>query len=365
MYTPFVQAYNYALDKLSEIEVEGLPPPEPRKKVVFVGSSEQNHQLQSQVKPDIVLLQWSFFVERLSTNSSTVEYSDSYLRDFCTSKSDLKLSWRDVRLTVKAKFGGLQKFNNWPAIFDKGFGGLEGSPPHFSLVHNFQAAVIPEELPTKRCECAYLGGFLSLNIPTDGNRRVKGPAEKESRATVANVPISTSTKSELTSMFDDGDMSEPVMKRSEGDGREESSTQNREDCGKGVAESAIARAVSQKNPANIQNWMSAVERPRCSFQVTQSINFVLLGEIQLPESLTQRNSLISGSIMYITCSDRQNVIRTGGFNIDHNPPHFSLVLLILQRFDLARWGFCTGFPESSVQPIRRIHQTHPEGHLHG
>ena len=37
-------------------------------------------------------------------------------------------------------------------------------------------------------------------------------------------------------------------------------------------------------------------------------------------------------------------------------PHFLLVLLILQRFDLARWGFSTEFPGSTIQPIRDCHR---------
>lgn len=52
--------------------------------------------------------------------------------------------------------------------------------------------------------------------------------------------------------------------------------------------------------------------------------------------------------MYITWSDRENVIRSGGFDILKNLPHFLLVLLIIQRFDLARWGFFTEFTESPV-----------------
>jgi len=65
-----------------------------------------------------------------------------------------------------------------------------------------------------------------------------------------------------------------------------------------------------------------------------------------------------GSTIYITWSDRQNVIQTSGFDVVNDLPHFLLVLLVLQRFDLARWGFFTKFPESSIQTIGSIHQTH-------
>jgi hypothetical protein len=63
-------------------------------------------------------------------------------------------------------------------------------------------------------------------------------------------------------------------------------------------------------------------------------------------------------MMYITWSDRQNVIRTHGFDIIDNLPHFLLVLLIIQRFDLARWGFFTEFRGSSIHRVRENHQAY-------
>lgn len=60
--------------------------------------------------------------------------------------------------------------------------------------------------------------------------------------------------------------------------------------------------------------------------------------------------------MYITWSDRENVIRSGGFDILDNLPHFLLVLLIIQRFDLARWGFFTEFKGSPIHRERNCHQ---------
>ena len=52
------------------------------------------------------------------------------------------------------------------------------------------------------------------------------------------------------------------------------------------------------------------------------------------------------------------MILTGGFDIFDDLPHFLLILLILQRFDLGRWGFFTDFPQSKIQPATDIHQTH-------
>ena len=51
-------------------------------------------------------------------------------------------------------------------------------------------------------------------------------------------------------------------------------------------------------------------------------------------------------------SDRQNVIQAGGFDILDDLPHFLLVLLIIQRFDLGRWGFFTEFENSPIHTMR-------------
>ena len=45
------------------------------------------------------------------------------------------------------------------------------------------------------------------------------------------------------------------------------------------------------------------------------------------------------------------MIRSRGFDILDNLPHFLLTLLIIQRFDLARWGFFTAFKESRILPL--------------
>ena len=68
---------------------------------------------------------------------------------------------------------------------------------------------------------------------------------------------------------------------------------------------------------------------------------------------TTHGSNVSGTTIYITWSDRQSVIRTCGFDIINDLPHFLLVLLIIQRFDLARWGFFTEFEGSKIHQLRK------------
>ena len=133
-----------------------------------------------------------------------------------------------------------------------------------------------------------------------------------------------------------------------------SSTENTEEGGEGEAGSSGPREMSPKHPVNIQNGIYAAERLSCSLDITHSLNFILRGKIRCRLSLANGNSLticFPGSILYITWSDRENVIRSGGIDILDNLPHFLLVLLIIQRFDLARWGFFTAFEKSQISVI--------------
>jgi hypothetical protein len=57
----------------------------------------------------------------------------------------------------------------------------------------------------------------------------------------------------------------------------------------------------------------------------------------------------------ITWSDRQSVIQACAFDILDNLPHFLLVLLIIQRFDPARWGFFTKFDKSEIKTKKDPH----------
>jgi len=48
--------------------------------------------------------------------------------------------------------------------------------------------------------------------------------------------------------------------------------------------------LSLKHPANILNGVYAAERLSCSLDITHSINFILLGMIQVPKSLIRYGS---------------------------------------------------------------------------
>lgn len=167
--------------------------------------------------------------------------------------------------------------------------------------------------------------------------------------------MSTDKKRKLTAEPSDSKKTAAASKRIKtgGSSHNESSTQKTEDDGAGAAGEPAPPAISPKHPVNIQNAVYAAERLSCSLDITHSLNFILRGEILLLESFhsaTHSGVCVSGSTLYITWSDRESVIRTGGFDILDSLPHFLLVLLIIQRFDLGRWGFFTGFPGSPIHP---------------
>jgi hypothetical protein len=111
--------------------------------------------------------------------------------------------------------------------------------------------------------------------------------------TAETAPMSTNTKRRLKAEISCSDGSEPPLKQSRGDdpSHENSSTQGMDDNGKGPAGSYRPRAVSLKHPVNIQNAIYAAERLSCSFEVTHSVNFILLGETKPPEPFGQCNLL--------------------------------------------------------------------------
>jgi len=147
MYAPFVLACNDALEKLSTVEIEGLPPYEPGKQIAFVCNHDRsvespNHRRAPQVKPDIVLIHGS--------NTPTPP-----------SESDSRLSWIHIRSTVEMKFKRLKRVK-MPETFDKDFGALTEIPPELPLVGSPQPAFIPEEGPTNKCQPVSFPRFLPL-----------------------------------------------------------------------------------------------------------------------------------------------------------------------------------------------------------
>ena len=109
--------------------------------------------------------------------------------------------------------------------------------------------------------------------------------------TSENVKINSSSKRRLEAVVHDSDGGPPT-KRAKDEGHKKTS-HSREDSGNEVTGSSKARTrgLSQTHPVNIQNGICAAERLSCSLDMTHSINFILLGEIQDPKSFTPYSSL--------------------------------------------------------------------------
>ena len=162
MYNPFVRACNYALDKLSKVQVDRLPPCSNDRQIVFVRNHDRSvgsdsHQRESLVRPDIVLLQWENF-RKLSGSSS---YSESYEEEFCTSTLVSRMSWRQIRSTVEFKKGELLKQDEWPKTYEGDFGALKESP-HAFPAEKTQSKYLEKDLPVGKREHAQLRMFLLL-----------------------------------------------------------------------------------------------------------------------------------------------------------------------------------------------------------
>ena len=171
MYNSFVLACNYALDKLSCVNIEGLPRCSPEKQLVFVRNHDRSvksnsHQREPQVKPDVVLLRWERFAKLLKDSSVGVfTYPHSYAGNICTSKWDFGLSWRNVRSTVEMKVTGLPKLRDQKKSYAKDFGALHETAPHNLPGDNLQQGYMPENLPNFICESLSSREFLLLICP--------------------------------------------------------------------------------------------------------------------------------------------------------------------------------------------------------
>lgn len=126
---PLVKAFNYALDKLSGLNVPGLPAFEESRQIVFLRNDPKyiarQTYLQGLYKPDIVLIKWGFF--KKGCRSPTISFSDSHETNLCCERSIASLSWKNVLSTLEVKLSspkapGYSGFTK----YTKSFGELQG-----------------------------------------------------------------------------------------------------------------------------------------------------------------------------------------------------------------------------------------------
>ena len=107
MYDPLIKAFNYALDKLSELDVPGLPKFQEGRRIVFAHSDakfiKSNNHLQNSYKPDIILIKWDVF--KIAHGSPSAAYSKSYQSDLCCKSNSEQpvFTWCNVLSTVEVK----------------------------------------------------------------------------------------------------------------------------------------------------------------------------------------------------------------------------------------------------------------------
>jgi len=136
MYDSLIKALNCALDRLSKVDVDGLPEFKKERQVVFARSNtkriETETYLQGSYEPDIILIKWSKF--KTEYEYEDYPYPESYISDICCrpGRDEPPLSWRNILSTVEVRRD------------DSGGVGSEGkSAP--------QKTVADEEYPSHRC----------------------------------------------------------------------------------------------------------------------------------------------------------------------------------------------------------------------
>ena len=301
MYDPFVRACNYALEELSKIQnVGGLPPFTEEKRIVFLRNNDQavgsdSRRRNSRVKPDIVLLQWNIFKEKIPLEErGGISYADSF-KDLCVSKSKWNLIWRDVRSTVEMKIGGLPKTQPWKKNFDADWDALIELAPYVSADDSDQSEISHERTPAVQREYTSSRGLRHLFFSTEGTRSSKRVKESKSPATAESAGDRLTTDRKRKNESEISDRNKTASKRTKRSKSSSMNTSTQETSGSGSGEEEAAgrsgpQELSPRHPVNIQNGIYAAERLSCSPDITHSLNFILRGKIRLLQILLHRNS---------------------------------------------------------------------------
>jgi len=161
MYDPLIKAFNCALDRLSRVDVDGLPEFKKERQIVFARSDTEcigtEAYLQGSYEPDIILIKWSKFKTEYEYEDRS--YLESYISDICCkpSRDVPPLSWRNILSTVEVEHGdseGKAKARSVKLPYNGGFTNLQGDEAVGSskLPQSApQKIMVDEEYPTHRC----------------------------------------------------------------------------------------------------------------------------------------------------------------------------------------------------------------------
>ena len=174
MYVPLIKALNYALERLSEFDVPGLPEFDEKRQIVFARSDAKciaaENYLQGPYKPDIILVKWNVF--KTAHEYAMATYPESYQSSICckSSASEPILSWRNLLSTIEVKRG------------DSGGAGNSGNK---------------RSKGNAKEKSAYIGDFWSLreDLKAPGSSKLPQPAPQKI------VDEEYSTRSRMSAML--------------------------------------------------------------------------------------------------------------------------------------------------------------------
>jgi len=292
MYSPLIKAFNYALDRLSTLQVPGLPGFQNKRQLVFAYSAtkciESESYLQGSYKPDIVLVKWNTF--KKVHGRTTSGYSQSYESNICCKSGcdQPKLSWRNLLSTLEVKRGApggagnyekkppkgkaREKFVN--TTYTGGFwelkGDLGGEKPS-KVQQSTPLKMVDEENPTRTRTFVPLPSvftFSSTSVATRSSLR-----NRDSSSSTSDRLPSSLQKRRRTLHESDGKL--PKRPKSEsnttpgGTNEQEAKTQSEME--------AEEPKRPQKQAPRVQSAIYASHKISSSFDISHTINLLLIG----------------------------------------------------------------------------------------
>ena len=160
MYDLLIKAFNCALDRLSRVNIDGLPEFKKERQIVFARSDTEcirtETYLQGSYEPDIILIKWSKFKTEYGYKDHS--YLESYISDICCKpgRDVPPLNWRNILSTVEVKRGdseGKAKARSVKLPYNGGFRNLRGEAVESSKLPQSapQKTMVDEGYQTHRC----------------------------------------------------------------------------------------------------------------------------------------------------------------------------------------------------------------------
>ncbi|PPQ73791.1 hypothetical protein CVT24_007537 [Panaeolus cyanescens] len=298
MYNRLIKACNYAFDVLSKLKVPPLPDYDEKTQLHMIRMNrESEHEDEDEDEGDckyynaepyicIVFREW--FNAR---KNSTAPQDEPELEqaDWVT-----PLLWRNILCPVQVKPGSSTSSRPPPPA-------ASGTTDFWSL--NERRVVWPSsETQKKPAYIPVSDNPVSIRINRD------------------NVLTRGRAKSVVTSLHACSYVAPATKKRKREDA---SDTESSSSC-KRAKTSEQRDTVASNEKDRIQLAIYSAQRLSSFFDITHTFSM-----------------LLRGSSVLLQWSDRQGVIESYEFDYIHQLPHFIFLLLILQRFSPARWGYGT------------------------